>query len=66
VGPPETGIVKAGDKAALCLCRAMKQAMLPTNIWPAPMIFASMFGQNKDHHPADVSGGQPFAGHIVM
>jgi len=60
------GIVTASDKAALRLRRAMKQAVLPTTIWPAPMIFANTFGQNRDHHCAEVSGGQPFAGHIVM
>ena len=60
------GIVTAGDKAALFLRRAMKQATLPTTIWLAPMIFANTFGQNRDHHSADVSGRQPFAGHVVM
>jgi len=65
-GSSEMGIVTASDKAALCLRRAMKQAMLPTTIWLAPMNFANTFGQNKDHHSADVSGGQPLAGHIVM
>jgi len=60
------GTVIASDKAALCLRKAMKQATLPTTTWLAPMIFANTFGQNKDHHSAEVSGAQPFSGHIVM
>ena len=64
-GPSEMGIATAGDEAALCLRKAMKQATLPTTTWLAPTICASTFGQFIDHHSADVRGAQPFSGHIV-
>jgi hypothetical protein len=60
------GTVTGADKASVCLRTARKQDKAPTIFWLAPTIFANTFGQNKDHHSADVRGAQPFAGHIVM